>query len=96
MKHQTKKIYPKIKSVEHIVSFEGHNGKMKKVLDIVKKSKGKRVIIKGDINGRPVHITRKVRFPHDLISPNKGAITSHKRTFKPSGILKKYKTVKKH
>ena len=100
MKH-TKKIYPQIESYEHIVSYKSNNkGNLKKTIDLTKSLKGKRFIIKGNINGNPINITKKVRFPIDVISPNKVPITSKKNSFIPSfrphSILKypKKKTVK--
>ena len=85
---------PIIKSYEHIISYEKHNGKVKKTINLTKKLKGKKYIIKGNINGNPIKITKKVRFPPNIISPNKGMITSKKNSFKPKSILRN-KTEKK-
>ena len=86
---RTNKIYPKIQSYEHIVSYKSNkNGKMKKTIDLTKKLNGKHFLLKGKVNGKSIHITKKVRVPIDIISPNTGAITSKKNSFRPHGILK--------
>jgi hypothetical protein len=80
---------PIIKAYEHIVSYKtDDNGIPKKTIDITKKFKKNKLKIKGVINGKPINISRKVRFPINLISPNKGAITSKKNSFVPQGILR--------
>jgi hypothetical protein len=88
----TKKIHPKIKYSEHIVSYNTNkNGNLNKTIDLRKKLKNNKFIIKGIINGEPIKISKKVRFPIDLLSPNKGMITSKKNSFIPKSILKKTK-----
>lgn len=80
---------PIINAYEHIVSYKtDNNGILKKNIDITKKLKNKKLKIKGNINGKSINISKKVRFPINLISPNKGAITSKKNSFVPQGILR--------
>ena len=62
---------------------------MKKTIDLTKTLNRKRFITKGNINEKSINITKKVRFPIDIISPNKVAITSKRNSFRPHGILKK-------
>jgi hypothetical protein len=86
----TNKIYPKL--YEHVVTYKTNDeGKLIKTLDLQKKIKGKKYTLKGTINGKRIKIKKtlkKVRFPKDLISPNKKPITSMKNSFVPRSILK--------
>lgn len=83
--------YPKIK--EPIISYKPDNKvKIKKTINLTKPLNENKIfikgIIKGIINRKSINITKKVRFPIDIISPNKGLITSKKNSFIPKSILR--------
>jgi hypothetical protein len=89
MKLKTKK-YPII--YERFELYK-NNGKIEKV-DLTKTINNNVEKITGNINGKRINISKKVKFPPNLISPKLGRKTSMPNSFVPMSILKN--KTKKH
>lgn len=88
IKNKTNKNLPKINLYENIKTYKtDKNGRIKKTTDLTKTIKGKKLIIKGILNKKPINEIKKVKFSKRIISPRKGLITSMKN-YIPKSILR--------